>query len=550
MHLKPIASSISLLLVAVPGMAPAASAQCADAPAGLVAHWSGDGTTADSLGGPNVVLLSGAGFAPGFVSLGSAQAFHFDGVNDRSYVPASSALNVSSATIQTWLKLDSAGTGAEPTIAVREGVFGLRHTPSLDPRLIFYTRNEAGTALGSDGYKYTYQALTSPTPIPIGVWTHLAGTYDDATGTARIFMNGALVASQTVLPGPIRPDEGTSSVFWLGGAGTHCCDGLIDDVQFFGRALEPTEIQAIWLAGPASTCGDSDGDGLADYRELLLGTFPQVVDTDADGLDDGDEVHVYLTDPLSSDTDGDGLSDGEESALQEFGCPDARAFDTDVDGLSDGLEIGLGFDPCDDADYDGDSLMDGQEILDHGTDPTDPDSDDDGILDGTEVDMAQGTGCPDPLNPDSDGDGLLDGDEVDGLIGRPDLTNPCSADTDGDSIPDAIDPLPTSPTGTEGFIADDLRTLCDYVAGVDLTRFLAPNSNAAKGRRGAICNKLNAAANATSAGDIQDAIDQLQSLRQKLDELPDPGDWMVPGTAEIDVVRDWLDVNVVLLGYL
>lgn len=548
--MKPITSTLSLLLLAVAVTVPAASAQCADAPPDLVAHWSGDGTTADGLGGPNVVLLSGAGFAPGFVSLGSAQAFHFDGVNDRSYVPANAALNVSSATIQAWVKFDSAGTGTEPTIAVREGVFGLRHTPSLNPRLIFYTRNAAGTAQGSDGYLYKYQALTSPTPIPVDEWTHLAATYDDATGTARIFMNGALVASQTVVPGPIRPDGGTSSVFWLGGAGTHCCDGLIDEVLFFGRALDPAELQAIYLAGPASTCGDTDDDGLADYRELLVGTSPLVADTDGDGLNDGDEVALYLTDPLAADTDGDGLSDGLEIGLQEFGCPDPREQDTDLDGLTDGFEIALGLDPCDDADYDGDGLMDGQEILVHGTDPTDPDSDDDGMLDGTEVDMAQGTGCPNPLDPDSDGDGLLDGDEVDALLGLPELTDPCNADTDGDSIPDPIDPLPTDPTGTEGFLAEDLRTLCAYVEGLELGLFLAPNDNAAKGRRGAICNKLNSAANAISAGKTQDALDQLLGLREKLDELPKPGDWMVPGTAEIAAVRDWMDADILLLGYL
>ncbi len=57
---------------------------------------------------------------------------------------------------------------------------------------------------------------------------------------------------------------------------------------------------------------DSDGDGLPDWYELLIGTDPNKPDTDGDGLSDFDEVFVHRTDPLNSDSDGDGFSDGEE----------------------------------------------------------------------------------------------------------------------------------------------------------------------------------------------------------------------------------------------
>jgi hypothetical protein len=57
---------------------------------------------------------------------------------------------------------------------------------------------------------------------------------------------------------------------------------------------------------------DTDKDGLPDLREKELGTNPAIMDTDADGLSDGDEILVWKTDPLNSDTDGDGYSDGTE----------------------------------------------------------------------------------------------------------------------------------------------------------------------------------------------------------------------------------------------
>lgn len=57
---------------------------------------------------------------------------------------------------------------------------------------------------------------------------------------------------------------------------------------------------------------DSDGDGLTDEEEMVLGTAINNTDTDGDGLFDKQEVVTYGTDPLNEDTDGDGFSDGSE----------------------------------------------------------------------------------------------------------------------------------------------------------------------------------------------------------------------------------------------
>ena len=59
---------------------------------------------------------------------------------------------------------------------------------------------------------------------------------------------------------------------------------------------------------------DSDGDGLSDALELVLGTNPNNPDSDADGVYDSSEAAFYFTDPLKPDTDSDGYSDGYEIA--------------------------------------------------------------------------------------------------------------------------------------------------------------------------------------------------------------------------------------------
>jgi len=57
---------------------------------------------------------------------------------------------------------------------------------------------------------------------------------------------------------------------------------------------------------------DKDLDGLSDEEEKKLGTNPDNIDTDGDGIMDGDEIKIYHTDPLKADTDGDGYNDGYE----------------------------------------------------------------------------------------------------------------------------------------------------------------------------------------------------------------------------------------------
>ncbi|MEK9151971.1 MAG: hypothetical protein AAB692_01245, partial [Patescibacteria group bacterium] len=57
---------------------------------------------------------------------------------------------------------------------------------------------------------------------------------------------------------------------------------------------------------------DSDADGLSDGEEVQIGTNLHNPDTDGDELNDGEEENVYKTDPLKADTDGDGFNDGQE----------------------------------------------------------------------------------------------------------------------------------------------------------------------------------------------------------------------------------------------
>lgn len=54
---------------------------------------------------------------------------------------------------------------------------------------------------------------------------------------------------------------------------------------------------------------DEEPDGLTNMEEWQNLTRPMVADTDSDGLEDGEEVDTYSTDPTDNDTDGDGYDD-------------------------------------------------------------------------------------------------------------------------------------------------------------------------------------------------------------------------------------------------
>lgn len=81
---------------------------------------------------------------------------------------------------------------------------------------------------------------------------------------------------------------------------------------------------------------DSDGDGLLDSEEAIIGTDPFNPDTDGDGLSDFEEVRIYNTDPLNPDTDYDGLTDGAEILVYKT---DPNNRDTDGGGVADGHEV-------------------------------------------------------------------------------------------------------------------------------------------------------------------------------------------------------------------
>ena len=123
--------------------------------------------------------------------------------------------------------------------------------------------------------------------------------------------------------------------------------GLLDDVRLYSRKLNDSEAGLLYSQANL----DTDGDGLPDGMEALLGGDPALADTDGDGLLDGAEYYTHNTRVDRSDSDGDGLSDRNETigythpGSGKTFTSNPLVKDTDGDTFSDYIEVLAGKDP-------------------------------------------------------------------------------------------------------------------------------------------------------------------------------------------------------------
>ncbi len=204
--------------------------------AGQVSLWSGEGNASDSVDGNNGTLQP-VGNPPTFPTGRVGQAFSFDGTNDHVLVADSASLRPTSLTLGGWFKFNST-TGTQLLIDKHLG------DGFLDSYEIW---TDTGTLNGliSDASGFG-PFLTAPFSPTLGVWYHLAYTFDDATDTQRLFINGTQVASGSVTKS-IGYD---GDALLLGASGdadppNFPFSGMMDEASIFSRALSAGEIASL-----------------------------------------------------------------------------------------------------------------------------------------------------------------------------------------------------------------------------------------------------------------------------------------------------------------
>jgi hypothetical protein len=99
-----------------------------------------------------------------------------------------------------------------------------------------------------------HAVFSAPGLVNTNSFQHVALTYDKSSGTAKLYLNGAVVANanvgsftpQTSFPMYIgqRPSDGSVALY----------SGLMDELSLYARALNEAEIQAIYNAGASGKC--------------------------------------------------------------------------------------------------------------------------------------------------------------------------------------------------------------------------------------------------------------------------------------------------------
>jgi hypothetical protein len=192
-----------------------------------------DGTGEDVAGDNDATLEGGATFAPGK----NGQAVATNGVGQ--FVDTGAQLLDTNANYSAtaWVKLNKADGGFQTVVSQdgdRDSAFFLQ-----------YSGQDQRFAMSFPGQRAL--APTKPTP---GQWYHLTGVRDAAKGELRLYVDGALVATKSACT--LDATSTGKTVIGrgkFGGNPVDYLDGAVDQVHLFDRALDATEVKALYDSG-------------------------------------------------------------------------------------------------------------------------------------------------------------------------------------------------------------------------------------------------------------------------------------------------------------
>jgi hypothetical protein len=286
----------------------------------IIHRYSGDSNASDTAGtNPGAFENGATAGTPGKVG----GAFLFDGIDDGvnlGNVPDLDYGPSSSFTWEAWV--NSFG----PTSQSVQYVLATNYacTPTAQVLQIFNSGVDAGKAAFAvrDANDVASSVIT-PFPLSFNAWHHLTAVREVTPGGKfiHLYVDCVLVASAPDITTETLASNASDFIgrrFLCPDASTF--NGLIDEVRFYNRALTPEE------ASQESCVIDTDSDGIADGDDNCP-TTPNSNQADADG--DG------VGDPCDNDNDGDSVPDGVDN------CPlvwNANQGDFDGDGLGDACE--------------------------------------------------------------------------------------------------------------------------------------------------------------------------------------------------------------------
>jgi uncharacterized delta-60 repeat protein len=245
------------------------------APTGAVSRWLAEGNANDAADGNNGTLVGGTTFGTG---VGGGQAFSLNGVNNYVNVPnaANLSLSAGSFTLSAWINPTLSGDNNNHVILDKsldnstiDYLFMLNQATG---RLNLYTRNLTNQILGP--------------VIAANTWTHVVAVSDTSAGQLRLYVNGSLVATTSLVGSAVtntasmligaRHYQGTISDYF---------GGKIDDVGVYSRALSTSEVQGLYGSTSATLIFPAISPG--GYRLTVKNTLTNTTGQALDGAGTG-----------------------------------------------------------------------------------------------------------------------------------------------------------------------------------------------------------------------------------------------------------------------
>lgn len=212
-------------------------------------YWLMDDTSGDfidSSGNAHDAAVSGT---PVYSVVGHANAsIGFDGSTDYGTITSSTDLSATEITVSAWIITDSATNQMILQNYNYDNTYqgGFLFRVNSDGTLFMYLANMTGKVADVNN-----KSANSTSSVATGTMQHVCGTYDGSN--IKLYVNGVLETT-VAWAGGIAYDTPTYvrvsqyKTDFNTGAYFH---GLLDDIKFFGRALNGDEVSALYAAEPA-----------------------------------------------------------------------------------------------------------------------------------------------------------------------------------------------------------------------------------------------------------------------------------------------------------
>jgi hypothetical protein len=173
------------------------------------------------------------------------KAASFDGAGWIA-VPDAPSLHASTAlTLAAWVKPQGLGTAD-----FSPGIIAKRNGFQDNVAYTLFLWNFDGTATGPQSYVYSDASsdrfFANVNLIVNDAWAHVAMVYDGGLGSAKIYINGALVTTSLTAPASIPAYTPELRIGDLSNSDTQPFQGLIDEAAVWTRALSDAEIAQVF----------------------------------------------------------------------------------------------------------------------------------------------------------------------------------------------------------------------------------------------------------------------------------------------------------------